>query len=150
MRLTFTLAALMLVLSACSSTTGGTVDDARTTSTQAPAATSTSAPDSDGCAHVIDAVVEPQGNGVYRVSATVESQETGWDKYADRWEIRDPATGVVVGERLLAHPHVDEQPFTRSLGGVLIPAAVTTVEIAAHDSVLGFCGTVHTAEVPTS
>ena len=148
MRPMITLPVLLLILSACSSNTGGTLEDARTSITQAPTATSTSAPDSDGCASVIDAVIEPEGDGVYRVSATVESQETGWDKYADRWEVRNPATGAVLGERLLAHPHVDEQPFTRSLGGVAIPAEVTTVEIAAHDSVLGFCGTVLAAEVP--
>lgn len=150
MRPTISLPVLLLVLSACSSNTGGTLEDAQTIITQAPSATSTSAPDSDGCASVIDAEIEPEGDGVYRVSATVESQETGWDKYADRWEIRNPATGAVLGERLLAHPHVDEQPFTRSLNGVGIPVDVTTIEIAAHDSVLGFCGAVLAAEVPQS
>jgi hypothetical protein len=144
---------LLLILSACSPNTGGTLEEDQTSITQASTATSTSSPGtsspgSDGCAHVIDAVIEPEGDGSYRVSATVESQETGWDKYADRWEVRDPATGAVLGERLLAHPHVDEQPFTRSLGGVAIPTDVTTVEIAAHDSVLGFCGAVLAAEVP--
>ena len=84
MRLTITLAVLMLILSACS-TTGGTLEDAQTGITQAPSATSSSTSDPNGCAHVIDAVVDPEGNGVYRVSATVKSQETGWDKYADRW-----------------------------------------------------------------
>lgn len=148
MRPMITLPVLLLILSACSSSTGGTLEDTRTSITQAPTVASTSAPDSDACASVIDAEIEPEGDGVYRVSATVESQETGWDKYADRWEVRNPATGAVLGERLLAHPHVEEQPFTRSLGGVSIPADVTTVDIAAHDSVLGFCGTVLAAEVP--
>ena len=150
MRSTIALPVLLLLISACSPNTGGTIEDGGTSVTQAPPATSTSAPASDGCASVIDAEIEPEGDGVYRVSATVESQETGWDKYADRWEVRNPATGAVLGERLLAHPHVDEQPFTRSLGGIAIPAEVTEVEIAAHDSVLGFCGTVFTADVPQS
>lgn len=148
MRPIVSLTVLVLILSACSSTTGGTLEDPQTSLTQPPAATSTSASDSDECASVVDAVIERDGDGVYRVSATVKSQETGWDKYADRWEVRNPATGAVLGERLLAHPHVEEQPFTRSLGGVAIPAEVTTVEIAAHDSVLGFCGTVLAARVP--
>lgn len=148
MRTTITLPLLLLILSACSSNTVGPQDGAQPSVTQAPSASSTSAPDSDGCASVVGAVIEPEADGVYRVSATVESDETGWDKYADRWEVRDLATGAVLGERVLAHPHVDEQPFTRSLSGVAIPSGVTTVEIAAHDSVLGFCGGVLAAEVP--
>ncbi|MGB5655630.1 MAG: hypothetical protein WBN35_03340, partial [Acidimicrobiia bacterium] len=57
-------------------------------------------------------------------------------------------TGEVLDTRVLAHPHVGEQPFTRSLTGVDIPEAVTTVEIAARDSVVGFCGTTATVAVP--
>ena len=56
--------------------------------------------------------------------------------------------GDVLGTRELAHPHVDEQPFTRSLTGVVIPEGVTTVEIAARDSVVGFCGTTVSVAVP--
>ena len=112
--------------------------------------TTTTALGPDACANVIDAEIEPTGTDAFRVSATVASQETGWDKYADRWEVRDPSTGDVLGERILAHPHVDEQPFTRSLGDVMIPPGVSVVEIAAHDSVLGFCGEVFSASVPRS
>ncbi len=139
---------LLLVLAACSSATVDGADDQGSTTTAG--APSTSSVDNEACAHVIDATVESTGDGVYRVSATVASQETGLDKYADRWEIRNPSTGAVIGERILAHPHVNEQPFTRSLPGVEIPADVSTVEIAAHDSVLGFCGDVFTADVPRS
>ena len=56
--------------------------------------------------------------------------------------------GDVLGTRVLAHPHVDEQPFTRSLTDVEIPAVVTIVEVAARDSVVGFCGTTATVAVP--
>jgi hypothetical protein len=45
--------------------------------------------------------------------------DTGWDDYADGWRIETPA-GEVLGTRVLHHPHVEEQPFTRSLGGVEI------------------------------
>ena len=137
---------LLLVLAACSSATVDVADDEGSTSTAGAPSTSTA--DNEACAHVIDATVEATGDGVFRVSATVASQETGLDKYADRWEIRDPATGAVIGERILAHPHVNEQPFTRSLPGVEISADVPVVEIAAHDSVLGFCGDVFNAGVP--
>jgi hypothetical protein len=99
-----------------------------------------------GCADVIEATLEPSGDG-YRVSATILSRDTGWEKYADAWEVRTP-DGTVLGTRILAHPHVDEQPFTRSLDGVVIPTGATDVEIAARDLVAGFCGETFTAAVP--
>lgn len=69
----------------------------------------------------------------------MSSADTGWDKYADSWEVRT-AEGAVLSVRALTHPHENEQPFTRSLSGVLIPERVSQVIIAAHDSVAGFCG----------
>ena len=91
----------------------------------------------EGCADVVDATVERSGSR-FIVTATVRSADTGWDRYADAWEVRT-TDGEVVGTRILAHPHVDEQPFTRSLNGVEILTA-TTVIVAARDSVEGYCG----------
>lgn len=48
------------------------------------------------------------------VHVTLSHPDTGWDHYADGWEVLD-ATGTRLGLRVLAHPHVAEQPFTRSL-----------------------------------
>jgi hypothetical protein len=90
------------------------------------------------CAHVIDVVVAESGD-TYSFAVTVASDETGWDKYADGWELRAP-DGEVLGFHELLHPHVEEQPFTRSLGGVAVPAGVMVVTVAAKDSVLGYCG----------
>jgi len=42
--------------------------------------------------------------------------------------------------RTLLHPHVDEQPFTRSQSGIAIPAGVDQVRVRAHDLVHGFGG----------
>ena len=42
--------------------------------------------------------------------------DTGWDDYADGWRVLD-MDGNELGMRVLHHPHVDEQPFTRSLSG---------------------------------
>lgn len=100
----------------------------------------------EGCADVIAADIASAGSG-YQVSATVSSADTGWDKYADAWVVRT-LDGEVLGTRELAHPHVDEQPFTRSLGGVEIPEGVDRVEVAARDSVEGFCGETVVVEVP--
>jgi hypothetical protein len=99
-----------------------------------------------GCADVVAATVDSSGD-TYRVSATILSADTGWDKYADAWEVRAP-DGAVLGARILAHPHVDEQPFTRSLDDVDIPVGITEVEIAARDLVAGFCGETVTIAVP--
>ncbi|MDZ7842036.1 MAG: hypothetical protein U5R46_14640 [Gammaproteobacteria bacterium] len=82
-----------------------------------------------------------------RFSVTVAHSDEGWDHYADKWEVLD-ADGTVIATRELAHPHVDEQPFTRSLGGVKIPADLDRVTVRAHDSVHGYGGGTLTVEIP--
>jgi hypothetical protein len=85
-------------------------------------------------ADVTEAVAVRTGPGVYRFSVTVLHQDQGWNHYADRWEVLAP-DGRILATRTLYHPHVEEQPFTRRLDGVKIPAAVRKVEIRAHCSV---------------
>lgn len=116
-------------------------EEAGTSSTVAATTTVTA-----GCADVVEATIDVSGNG-YRVSATILSSDTGWEKYADAWEVRAP-DGTVLGTRILAHPHVDEQPFTRSLNDVEIPTGVDNVEIIARDLVAGFCGETVSVAVP--
>ncbi|MCV6610476.1 MAG: hypothetical protein OIF55_06875 [Amphritea sp.] len=89
-----------------------------------------------GQAEVVDAVVHQQGAGTYRFDVTLRHADTGWDHYANRWDVLGP-DGEVLGTRILHHPHVNEQPFTRSLSGVRIPAHVNQVWIRASDSVHG-------------
>lgn len=93
----------------------------------------------DGCANVTDVEAESSDDGTWRFDVTVSSADTGWDKYADLWGVRAP-DGSILGERVLTHPHENEQPFTRSLDGFAISDEITTVEVAARDSVEGFCG----------
>lgn len=87
-----------------------------------------------GEADVVDAEVNKQGDGQFRFDVTVRHADEGWDHYADRWDVVGPE-GEVLGSRELAHPHVNEQPFTRSLTGVAIPDDVVEVTLRAHDSV---------------
>jgi hypothetical protein len=54
----------------------------------------------------------------------------------------------VLATRTLLHPHVDEQPFTRSLRNVKIPAATTWVRVRANDLVHGEGGREVTVSVP--
>lgn len=90
-----------------------------------------------GSADVVAAQATATGPGLYRFDVTVRHADTGWGHYADKWEIVAP-DGHILGVRTLLHPHVNEQPFTRSLSGVRIPEAVTEVLIRAHDNVDGY------------
>jgi hypothetical protein len=99
-----------------------------------------------GEADVVDAEIHKTG-GQYRVIVTVRHADEGWDHYADQWRVVAP-DGTVLGTRTLHHPHETEQPFTRSLGGVEIPAGVSAVTIEARDSVHGRGGKTLTLEVP--
>ena len=76
----------------------------------------------------------------WRFSVTVRHADSGWDHYADEWQVVDPETGVVYGTRVLAHPHVQEQPFTRSQSGIEIPAHVEQVLVRARCNVHGYGG----------
>lgn len=89
-----------------------------------------------GQTEVVNAVVHQQGADTYRFDVTLRHADTGWDHYANRWDVLGP-DGEVLGTRILHHPHVNEQPFTRSLSGVSIPAHVNQVWIRASDSVHG-------------
>jgi hypothetical protein len=73
----------------------------------------------------------------WSVDVTLRHPDTGWDHYADAWEVLAP-DGTSLGVRELAHPHVDEQPFTRSLSGVVIPDGVDHVNIRARCLVDGW------------
>ena len=85
---------------------------------------------------IVDAKAEKQRSAwVFHV--TLEHGDTGWDHYADAWRIV-AEDGTELGTRTLYHPHVNEQPFTRSLGDVKIPAAVSEVYVEAHDKVHGW------------
>ena len=65
------------------------------------------------------------------LSVTLSHPDTGWDHYADGWEVFTP-DGTSLGLRVLAHPHVNEQPFTRSLGNINVPDGVTELHIRAR------------------
>lgn len=90
-----------------------------------------------GSADVVAVKVTSTGPELYRFDVTVRHADTGWEHYADKWEVVTP-DGRILGTRTLLHPHVEEQPFTRSLGGVRIPGDVPQVLIRAHDNVDGF------------
>lgn len=75
-------------------------------------------------------------NGAYVFNVTISHPDTGWEHYADAFTVHAP-DGTLLGTRTLFHPHVDEQPFTRSLTAVQVPVGLDRVLVRAHDSVHG-------------
>jgi len=90
-----------------------------------------------GNVKILAADFTSSGDNRWSVSVTLKHHDTGWDHYADNWQVVD-SEGNVLGDRVLYHPHVNEQPFTRSLHNVKIPEGTTTVYIKAHDKVHGW------------
>jgi hypothetical protein len=92
-----------------------------------------------GEADVLEVAVVGGYERNYTFEVTVRHADEGWDHYADKWDVVAP-DGTVLGTRTLHHPHVNEQPFTRSLRDVQVPAGIDQVTIRAHDSVHGYGG----------
>ena len=92
-----------------------------------------------GVADVVKATAVCTQNSKCNFAVTVKHEDTGWDHYANQWEVLS-LEGEVLGVRVLHHPHVNEQPFTRSLNGVSIPPSIKKVRVRAQDSVHGYGG----------
>lgn len=103
-------------------------------------------PDGPGDADVTFVRVVAAGDDRYTFFVTVAHPDTGWDDYADGWDVVLPDGSVALPDanaaftRLLLHPHVNEQPFTRSQANIVIPAETAFVTVRAHDLVDGFGG----------
>jgi hypothetical protein len=91
---------------------------------------------SAGDVKIVSASFQKDGSN-WTVNVKLHHGDTGWDHYADSWRIVDEK-GTLLAERVLHHPHVDEQPFTRSLFGVTMPDGTAIVFIEAHDKVHGW------------
>lgn len=100
-----------------------------------------------GEADVIDVKVRRTAPGVYNFDVTVKSNDTGWSHYADAFEVLGP-DGTVLGQRILFHPHETEQPFTRDLYGVRIPAGVVEVTVRARHKPRGYDGLTRKVVLP--
>ncbi|SEQ73866.1 hypothetical protein [Thalassovita taeanensis] len=93
---------------------------------------------------IIRVTAEKAGMG-WRFDVTLSHPDSGWDHYADGWEVI-AANGKVLGQRALMHPHVKEQPFTRSLVNVMVPDGMREVFVRARCSQAGWASdtvTVH-------
>ena len=86
---------------------------------------------------ILGAEFSQDRDGTWTVSVVLLHEDNGWDHYADRWRLVDPE-GNVLGERVLLHPHDDEQPFARLESGIKIASELATIYIEAHDLVHGW------------
>ena len=77
-------------------------------------------------------VVLTKNTGTWRADVTLNHADTGWKHYADAWRLVDEK-GNEISKRTLYHPHVNEQPFTRSLSSIQIPKESKIIFIEAHD-----------------
>ena len=97
-------------------------------------------------ADVLFVVAEEAEDGTWTFHVTVSHPDTGWEDYADGWDLVLPDETILLPDptssftRTLTHPHETEQPFTRSQSGILIPEGVDYVTARAHDIVDGFGG----------
>lgn len=100
----------------------------------------------EGNADVLFVSATETAVGLWTFSVEVFHPDTGWEDYADGWDVVLPDGTVAKANpddpftRLLLHPHENEQPFSRSQSSIPIPPEVTTVMVRAHDLVDGFGG----------
>jgi hypothetical protein len=94
---------------------------------------------------IVEVAVTAQGD-TFRFDVTVSSPYDTPERYADAWRVVTP-DGTELGVRELAHDHAGEQPFTRSLSDVAIPADVTEVTVEGRDLVNGWGGTTVVATI---
>ena len=88
---------------------------------------------------VVAAKVTPRRGDRFDFDVTISSPYDTAQRYADGFRVVGPK-GEVYGERKLLHDHADEQPFTRDLYGVAIPAGVREVVVEGRDQRHGYGG----------
>lgn len=128
---------MVIVLASCSSnnTDGNSDENAQSTEIMTTA---------DANVLSVKAIQNDDGSWTFQV--TVFHPDTGWDDYTNGWDVvledgtvlkPDPESPFT---RLLLHPHVNEQPFTRGQINIVIPDDIQLVIVRAHDIVDGFGG----------
>jgi len=90
-------------------------------------------------AQVTHVTASQKSDGSWCFGTSVRHNDQGWNHYADGWSVIDTA-GNQLGYRRLGHPHDNEQPFTRSLCDIKIPAGISKVIVRAKCNQHGFGG----------
>ena len=85
---------------------------------------------------VKNVIIHQQADQTWTFSVTLKHDDKGWKHYANEWQVIG-TDNKIFGTRTLYHPHVNEQPFTRSLSGIKIPKGINSVRVVAKDTVHG-------------
>jgi hypothetical protein len=88
---------------------------------------------------VVEVKVRTTSKDVFDFDVTISSPYDTPARYADGFRVSTLA-GQVLGERKLLHDHQNEQPFTRDLYDVKVPASVGVVVVQARDQKHGYGG----------
>jgi hypothetical protein len=96
---------------------------------------------------VVAAQAQARGGNHFDFEVTISSPYDTPQRYADAFQVMS-VQGASYGVRKLLHDHEDEQPFTRELYGVIIPAGVRVVVIQARDQKNGYGGKTVQVELP--
>ncbi len=91
-----------------------------------------------GEADVISATVEHSGGDFYRFSVKVTHEDESWEHFAKAWEVLG-SDGNILGNRILLHPHINKQPFTRTQT-ISLSENINQVTIRAYDLIHKFGG----------
>lgn len=140
--------ALLAALAAGCSTAPATT--APTPSTSGTPASDTPADDSGAVTEqrfpdIVDVAVTGSAP-TFSFAVTVSSPYDSPERYADAFRVRGE-DGTVYGVTELTHDHATEQPFTRSLSGVTLPAGVSSVVVEGRDQANGWGGGTQTVDV---
>jgi len=99
-----------------------------------------------GDANVTEVYAKEEADGSWTFHVSVTHEDVNWYDYADGWDVVLPDGSTVKPDpfsmftRALRHPHVEEQPFTRTQKGVILPEGVDKITIRAHDKKNGWGG----------
>jgi len=87
---------------------------------------------------VINATASCNKQNICNFTATLKHHDTSWKHYANKFDIM--VNNKVIATRVLFHPHINEQPFTRGISGIKLAKNTKSVTIRAHDLVHKYGG----------
>jgi len=99
-----------------------------------------------GDANVTNVFAREESDGLWTFHVSVKHKDVNWYDFSDGWDVVLPDGTAVKPDpfgqftRHIRHPHVHEQPFTRTQKAVQIPEGVDRVRVRAHDKKHGWGG----------
>ncbi len=112
----------------------------------APPANVQSKKNSVGDANVTSVFAREEADGLWTFHVSVEHEDVNWYDFADGWDVVLPDGTSLKSHHYaefthkLRHPHVHEQPFTRTQNEIAIPEGTKQVTVRAHDKKDGWGG----------